>query len=409
MIAPNSSQLLGLQPGMAYAQTNPSALPATTTAVPVNPAVVPGVKTNQSAIPTLGAQPAPQYAANASVPPTGLIGSEQALLGGFAGAIDSLNSGSAEASNVLTASGNAISGSVNPAVTLGAGSIEPLQQASANFSGYMDAGTAAAKMQADLLGANGVQAQQAAIAQQQSNPATDYAMEQAIKARERSAAARGQLFSGNTGLELNRDLAGIFSQDAQQRFNNLGSVANQGLSAASQDAGLKSNEANLAANIQSQGIGNDAALLQQKNSIQANIADRIANIKNTTGENRASLFSQTGQQLGAGRAAAGTAIAQNVSNTANSISEALKQQGIGVSDSMSADITTISNLLHEYGMQDSADAKTLAQILANISGSQASNLQQGYQNVGDAQAAGVLGTNAAIQKGINTAIKLGVG
>jgi len=396
MISPNIGQTLG------YADTNPAVLPAVAAAT--NPAVIPGGKTT----PVLGAANAPQYAADPSVPQTGLIGSEQAILGGFGGAMDSLGTGDAAASNVLNNASTAVAGTTNPAVTLGAGSIDPLNAAAGNFTGYVDAGTAAAKLQADYSGVNGPEAQQAAINAQQSNPATEYAMAQAIKARERSAAARGGLFSGNTGLELNKDLAGVLSQDAQQRFNNLGTVANQGLTAAGQVAGLNSTQASLAGNIQSQGIANDAALTQQKNTIQANIADRLAEIKAATGQNQALLYSQTGQQLGAGRTNAGTAIAQNVSNTANSISQLLKDQGIGISDSMAGDITTVSNLIHEAGLQDSIDAKNLAQILANISGGQASNLQQGYQNVGDAQAAGILGVNNALQGGVTNGIKTGL-
>ena len=408
MIAPNAAQTLGINQIAGYAPTNPTN-PTALPAVPAGgTAVIPGSKTNQSMIPVLGAPPVPQYAATANTPPTGLIGSEQAILGGFGGAMGALESGAANASNVLGASANSIAGVTNPAVSLGAGSIDPLNSAAGNFTGYMDAGAAAAKLQADLSGANGAQAQQSAISQQQSNPATDYAMEQAVRARERSAAARGGLFSGNTGLELNRDFAGILSQDAQQRFNNLGAVAGQGLSAASQVAGINSTQAGLAANIQSQGIANDSALLQQKNSIQANIADRLAEIKNSTGQNKALLYSQTGQQLGAGRTNAGAAIAQNVANTASSISQLLKDQGVGVSDSMASDITTVSNLIHEAGLQDSIDAKNLAQILANISGGQASNLQQGYQNVGDAQAAGILGVSNALNNGVNQGIKTGL-
>jgi len=394
MIAPNVSQTLVAPVGY---MPPPKLIPG---------ASVADIPAQAAATPVLGA--APQYAATSAVPATGLIGSEQAILGGFGGAMASLDQGNTAASNILGASSNAIAGVTNPAATLGAGSTDPLNQAAGNFTGYMDAGTSAAKLQADLSGANGADAQQSAIAAQQSSPATQYAMDQAIKARERSAAARGGLFSGNTGLELNKDLAGILSQDAQQRFNNLGTVAGQGLTAAGQVAGLKSNEANLAGNLQSQGLGNDAALLQQKNSIQASIADRLAEINNATGQNKALLYSQTGQQLGAGRTNAGTAIAQNVSNTASSISQALKEQGVGISDSMAADITTVSNLLHEAGMQDSVDAKTLAQILANISGGQASNVQQGYQAVGDANAAGILGVNSALQGGVNNAIKTGL-
>jgi hypothetical protein len=85
----------------------------------------------------------------------------------------------------------------------------------------------------------------------------------------------------------------------------------------------------------------------------------------------------------------------------------LNQQGIKVSENMSGDINTIANLIHESGMGDKADNAMLAQILANISSGQASNLQQGYQQIGNSQAAGILGANTAAQTGLAQAAQLG--
>jgi hypothetical protein len=130
-----------------------------------------------------------------NIPQTGLIGSENALLGGYVGANEAMNQGQ-----------------------LGAEEI---------FGNSAQQGTDAATMQADITGVNGPQKQQAAMTAYQNNPAMKYQMDQVIKGRERSAAARGGLFSGNTGLELNRDLAGVMSQNFQQDFNNLGTVADR--------------------------------------------------------------------------------------------------------------------------------------------------------------------------------------
>ena len=130
-------------------------------------------------------------------------------------------------------------------------------------------------------------------------------------------------------------------------------------------------------------------------------------MRNNLGLNQGQLFTQTGSQLANGRTNAGLAIASNASNTANNISNLLNQQGIQVSGNMSSDINTIANLLHESGMQDKVDNANLASILANISGGQASNLQQGYQQVGNAQAAGIMGTNAAVQNGLQQSVQLG--
>jgi len=298
-------------------------------------------------VPPATNQPAavqPTQVAPQAVPQTGLIGSENALLGGFTGAMQSLGEGAAGANNALGAYAN-----------------------QATPAGIQNAGANATQMQAAYTGALGSDAQKAAFEQYNASPALGYQTSQVNQALERSAAARGGLLSGNVLSEIGKQTQGLYQQDFQNNFNNLGRVSDTGLS----------------------------------------IASKIADLSTTLGQNKAQLYSQTGENLGAGRTNAGLAIAQNASTTANNISQLLKEQGIGISDSMSSDITTISNLLHEAGMQDAADAKSLAQILANISGGQASNLQQGYQAVGDAQAAGILGQSAAIQNGITQAAQLG--
>ena len=301
-------------------------------------------------VPTLGAMPllaATQEAAPmpaSGVPQTGLIGSEQAILGGFTGAMGALDQGVGTANNLLGAYAN----QVTP-------------------SGVQNAGANATQMQAALTGALGVDAQNSAFQNYNTSPALGYQTQQVNQALERSAAAKGGLLSGNVLSEIGKQTQGLYQQDFQNNFNNLGTVSDQGLS----------------------------------------IASRIADLNNSYGQNKAQLYSQTGQQLGAGRTNAGLAIAQNASNTASGISQLLKEQGVGISESMAGDITTISNLIHEAGLQDSIDAKNLAQILANISTGSASNIQQGYENVGNAQAAGILGTNSAIQKGLNQAVGLG--
>jgi len=315
-------QQVGVNPTLGY----PSPPAATVPTTPVTQQVIPQATSTQMA------------------PQTGLIGSENAIIGGFTGALDSLQQGANQAGNVLGSYAN--------------------QNTTA---GMQNAGANATQMQAAYTGALGQAEQQAAFDRYNASPALGYQTQQVNKALERSAAARGGLLGGNVLSEIGRQTQGLFQQDFQNNFNNLGRVSDTGLS----------------------------------------VAGKLADLSTTLGQNKAQLYSQTGENLGAGRTNAGLAIAQNAASTANNISQFLKEQGIGVSDSMSADITTISNLLHESGLQDSTDAKTLAQILANISGGQASNIQQGYQAVGNAQAAGILGQNTAIQNGISQAAQLG--
>lgn len=223
--------------------------------------------------------------------------------------------------------------------------------------GGSNLGTQANNFQGAISGLGGIEAQNQAFATLGNSPATKYQMDQMQRAVERSAAARGGLLSGNTLRALQENAAGIASQDYQNQLNNVSAVADRG-------AGFTGLLANMRSNL--------------------------------------------GMETGAARTNAGLAIAQNAQTTAANISNLLNQQGIQLSDRMSSQLNTVTNMLYDAGMQDSVDANQLAQILANIAGGQASNLQTGYQAIGDARASAALGTNAAIQNSMNQAIKLGV-
>jgi len=271
----------------------------------------------------------------AGVPQTGLIGAEQAITGG-----------------------------VNQATGILGGAINQITGPNA----YTTGGTNAAKLQADLSGANGQAAAQAAQAQMQSSPAAQYQFDQMQRATERSAAARGGLLGGNVANELQRNAAGIASQDFQNQFANLGAVADRG-----------------------------ASMQSQADQIKAGLTRDIADTAYSAGIQRSGL-----------RTNAGNAIAQNASNAAASISQILKDQGMVVSDMVAKDISTITDIIYNSGLQQSMDDKQLAAILANISGGQASTVQQGNAAIGEANAAGTIGVGNAIQGGLTQAIGAGL-
>lgn len=186
--------------------------------------------------------------------------------------------------------------------------------------------------------------------------ATEYLLGQSQKAIERSAAARGGLLGGNVLQELQRNAVGLASQDYTNQFG-----------------------------------------------IKAGLADRLATIAENAGIQTAGLKTA----VGAGRYQAGRDIAQNATQAASQISNLLKEQGANVSDMAKNDISTITDMIYQSGLQDKLDSQQLATILANISGGQASQLNQGYSNLGSAQAAGVLGVGNAIQGGIQQGIAVG--
>ena len=382
-----------------------------------------------------------------AVPQTGLIGSEAALNAGFSGATNAINSGTNSAISGLQSYMNSL-GSPQPSVggvTIiggysggGGGSASPVEMGNINSSfdaanqavaGY-NQGQGAVKMQADLSGANGAAAQQAAYAAYQSSPALQYQMDQTQKAVERSAAAKGGLLSGRAGLELQRNAAGLASQDYQNQFANLGNVAQTGLTAAGQQAQIRAqqagteadlarqkmaNENNLAVanmsgqyNIAGQSLAAQTDLQRQAMSIRGNIASQIADISSSTGLNLAGLHTQTANQLAQGRTNAGMAMAQNATQAASSISKLLNDQGVGVSDMMNKDISSITDFLYQSGIQDKVDMQNLAALIGNINSGQATNAMQGNQAIGAAQAAGQLGVGNAVNNAITQGIASGV-
>lgn len=361
------------------------------------------------------------------VPQTGLIGSEQALGEGYQGALGAMTQGTNQAANILgqVAANSDYSQIKQPELnysantSVGANIKDPLNQAAGNFEGYLGGGTNAAKLQADLSGANGQAAQQAAYAQYQSSPAMKYQMDQMQRATERSAAARGGALGGNVLLELQRNAAGIASQDYQNQFNNLGQVAGQGLNAAGQIAGLKSTEAGIAGQLQSAGMQAEAALAGQKYGAQMNLLGQTLDQKNRTMTQLADLASSHGlniaglktgyaSALSSGRTTAGQNIAQNATNAATNIGNLLSQQGLNISNEMANDISTTTKMLYDYGMQDKISNENLAAMIANITSGQATNTQNAYANIGAANAAGTMGVANAVQGGLTQGLMLGM-
>lgn len=359
-------------------------------------------------------------------PQTGLMGSESALQGGFTGAMNSINQGSLDAANVLTNAANQNYSDVQqPAINytpntgLSSAVTNPIDESVSNFVPYSISGQNAAGLQANLAGANGSYLQGKAYEDFQNSPAMKYQMDQMQRAVEHSAAARGGLMGGNVMRALQENAAGIASQDYQNQFNNLNTIANQGLNAASNIASARGNQAQMANAKEQAGMGIESNLASQKYGAQMNLLGQIqqqkasamsdlANIANQHGLNVAGLYTGTAQQLSQGRTQAGQNIAQNIANSSSAISNLLNQQGITVSDAMGTDINNIVSMLHSSGLADQVDNNQLATLLAQINSGQAVTDVNQSNAIGAANAYGTVGVGNAAQSGINQALALGL-
>jgi hypothetical protein len=106
------------------------------------------------------------------------------------------------------------------------------------LSPYSNAGQNAIGAQADLMGANGPEAQAAAVNQIQNNPMFQSMLQQGETSMLQNAAATGGLRGGNTQAALAQFAPQMLNQQIQQRFQNLGGIAGMGLAGTQQSAAL---------------------------------------------------------------------------------------------------------------------------------------------------------------------------
>lgn len=345
-----------------YSNNTPYAMPPVAnpaTAQPLGggapvPAAAAPITNNTAIIPT-GSAPT---SINPAAQPYGLGGAEAALNAGQAGALGAVANGAAGAATEL----NSING-----VTA------PLDQ-------YGKLGLGAATQMAGLTGTGTPEQNAAAMAAYKASPGYNYVLDQTLRGTERSAAAKGGLLGGNVALELQKNAAGLASTDYQNQFNNLNTVATNGLGATSAAAGIK-----------------------------ADAKTRLAELASSTGLNLGSLMTGTAEQKAGYRYQAGQDIAANANQASTNIAKLLESQGIQLSDSMSKDISSITDMIYQSGMQDKIDNQNLAALLANINGGQATNVLEGQNSIGAAQAAGIMGTNKAIQNAVGLGVAYGTG
>ena len=248
------------------------------------------------------------------LPPTGLIGSEQALRGGISGALSGLQRGVGQGrSDVLTQTG------------LGTA---PLNQ-------FVSPGQQAQQRQGALSGAFGNAAQAQAFQNFLDSPEQAFLRERGDLAVTRNASALGGLGGGRVQQELQRQGIGLAAQDFQNQFNRLGDVTGQGLQA----AGLSG-------------------------QLRGNAASALGNIGLQSGQTAGSFAQRSGQDLAAGRSQAGRDLASAVGGTASALSNLVNQQGQGASDLVGQGGSNLAGLLEPAGQSQGLNQEQLAALLS---------------------------------------------
>lgn len=295
-----------------------------------------------------------------TIPQTGLIGAEQALMGGATQARQDLLGGVTQARQDLLGGTQQGVGALQYGGNL---ALDQLGQARQGYSPYQQAGSQAADLQAALSGALGPQAQSQAYQGFMSSPGQDFLRERGEQAVLRNAAALGGLGGGNVMKELTAYGTGVAAQDFDNYYNRLAGLSGQGLQA-SQGA----------ANVLGQGAGITSQLGQSAANLYGAQGSNLANIAGGYGSSLANISMGTGQDLAAGRTRAAEQIAGQVGGTTSALADLLNTQGINVSSLLGGAATNYGNVLSALGSGEAGSLEQLANMLGNVNIGQASTV-----------------------------------
>jgi hypothetical protein len=187
-----------------------------------------------------------------------------------------------------------------------------------NNTPFIQNGQNANKVYADLSGANGADAQAAAMKAYQSSPYLQDMIKNANAATMTSAGASGAGMSGNVLNALYRQNADLYNQDYANYLGNLGNVANQGLSANQTLAGETG-----------QLMGSNTGLASALMGVGTNTANGVSNALQTGAQGYGTAIQNAGNTQAAGIMGAGNALTGAANNYMNysMLSNLLKNGG----------------------------------------------------------------------------------
>lgn len=165
-------------------------------------------------------------------------------------------------------------------------------EAQGHLAPYLQGGGQANALLGNYLGAGGPEAQQQAFANFQNDPGWQAQFGAGINALDRSATARGGLYSGAAMKGIHEYGQQFQRQAFNDRINQLQGFSGQGLQAASGAAGLAANQGNTLGNLEF-GLG------QQHASNRINMGNAMAQSRNIGINN---LMGVAGLAIGGGNA-----------------------------------------------------------------------------------------------------------
>lgn len=281
-----------------------------------------------------------------------------------------------------------------------------------DISQFADVGRSALDKEAALTGALGPEAQAAAFAEYSESPGQAYMREQQEKALLRNQAATGGLGGGNVLKELQRQAAGLASQNYQQDLANLRSLSQRGQQAAGDMSGIAERLGTSQAGLE-QAIGGGLANLatglgQQRAGLQTQAGSQLANIAQNVGQQVAGLEQATGQSLAELASSQGLTESQLLNNLGLSQASAIGNVGNQLAGARQQTGQDIANVISGATGQTAGLQQGLGQQLANLDLQTAGNLANLGTGLAQGQTQGLQGlasllSNMAIGQGTQQA------
>lgn len=323
------------------------------------------------------------------VPPTGLIGSEQALAGGLRNALQTIGRGTGIARTDLAETQRLVGRTIGRGISEAGAAIGG---GVARLDPFAAGGGAAFDRQTALSGALGPEAQQRAFDEFIASPGQAFLREEGERALLRGEAAIGGLGGGRVREELQRRGIGFAAQDFGNQFGRLNVLSQLGLTAAGQQAGLFGEGARIAAGLR----GEEAGITTRLGEGRAGLVERAA------GTGAAAILG-TGRDVAAGRTRVGEGIAGAVSRTGSSLADLVSRGGAGVADILSRGTGNLANILSAAGQAAGASREELATLLANIATGSAAQRTALPALPGFQRGPGILSQIGQIASGVGTA------
>lgn len=276
-------------------------------------------------------------------------------------------------------------------------------QAEGYYQPYYETGTAAQNEIAALQGLLGPEAQAEARARFQTDPGYQFRVSEGLAALDRSATARGGLYSGAAMKAVNDYAQGQAAQEYGNYYNRTAGIANTGFNAAANLADLARQYGMSEAELRSRLGLERAGLAERSNQNLANLGVTEAELRSRLGLERAGVAERLGSQ------SAGV-YGDTAARSASLIGDFGARRGATIGDmgiARSNVLTGSGDVAMQTGRSLADTALGFTNAMTNMRGNALMNRNNALANQGDAVAAGHIGAANARQAGFSNALTLG--